>query len=82
MRVGQRVDRDNVWFQLRQGLLVIGEAFGALQRFRQLLVGNPARADADHLVIRDARVGERMRHPHVAEPDDENPFPFHAFLRS
>ena len=72
VRVGQRVDRDDVGLQLGERLLEVVERLRLGERWRQLPVGDPALADADDLESGNARIGERVAHPHIAEPDDQH----------
>ena len=72
--VGQVLIETTSGFSLGQRLVEVGEALRAGERLRQLALGDAALADADDLEAVDARIGERMAHAHVAEPDDENSF--------
>ena len=42
------------------------------ERLRQIALVDAALADADDFEAGNARVGERMAHAHVAEPDDQH----------
>ncbi len=68
MGVGQRIDRDDIGFELAQSCLVIVELDGRAQHFRQFALLDPAFAYACDFQSRNSRIGKRVAHAHVAEP--------------
>src|SRR5581483_2713924 len=72
MGVGPGIDRDHVGFDRGERVLEAGELRSRGEDRRELTPVDVALAEPGDLESVDPRVGERMAHAHVAEPDHQN----------
>ena len=82
MGIRPGADGNHIGLERCQRLVVVGEAAGTGQCLRQSALGDVALADADDIEAVDARIGERVAQPHIAEPDGQDPLLRHLLLPS